>query len=160
MGWQERVWPADLLLSIFKHSCHRSYRIRVKRRVGKSEEWEIPFRVSVCATLEMQLPCQKKKCIDESYILKNAKCEHDCFPPKWEFEICHPQTFQENMKFECLCFLREESISLKYRLQTQTAWVGLPVLLLTGQITQLLGVSFFPSLKGIIAVPTSRNCED
>ena len=59
---------------------------------------------------------RKKKCIDESYILKNAKCEHDCFPPKWEFEICHPQTFQENMKFECLCFLREESISLKYRL--------------------------------------------
>lgn len=53
---------------------------------------------------------RKKKCINESYILKNAKCEHYCFPPKWEFEICHPQTFQENMKFECLYFLREEGI--------------------------------------------------
>lgn len=50
MGWRERVGPADLLLNIFKYSCHRLYRIRIKRRVGKSEQWEIPFWVSVYAS--------------------------------------------------------------------------------------------------------------
>ena len=83
--------------------------------MGKSEEWEIPFLYVQLLKYSYHVR-KKKKCIDESYILTNAKCEHDCFPPKWEFEICHPQTFQENMKFECLCFLREEGISLKYRL--------------------------------------------